>query len=312
MKRYRKLFLKGAVFIVIFVLIDFLLGMLLERLEGLALEKNPSEMQVDYTIYKVNSDVVIMGASEAAHSYIPSILRDSLGCSVYNCGNDGKPTYYQIAMVNCILDRYTPKMIIWSVGPMFFSDKNENADLNRLSVLNRFYKKNQHCKEVINKKSRYEGVKCSLNCYGQNSNLYTYLSCIIKPDQDTQYGRYIPLYGTDKNMELQERNYNEVFSFQNELAEDFSKVLKRCGENGVNLVLVFTPRYEKSDYYNQVSYTKLKDIANEHSVTLIEDFYRDPRIYQPQFFKDCAHLNDDGAVLFTELLSEKLKSVITQ
>lgn len=309
MKNYTQLIVKGGIFLGLVALVDLFLGFVYTKLENLALDKSPSSMQVDYTMKKVHSDIIIVGASEAAHGYVPQILRDSLNCSVYNCGIDGRPTYYHIAMVNCILDRYTPKMIIWSTNPMSLTNKTENENLNRLSVLNRFYKCNKHCREVIDKNSKFEGIKCQLNTYGQNSNLYNYLRCIIKPDEDTLYGRYLPIYGTINGMELQQRDLNEVFSYQNELAKDFLNLLNRCKDEGVDVVLVFTPRYEMSDYENLESYIKLKEIANETGSILIEEFYRHPLIYKPEYFKDCAHLNDDGAKLFTGLLSGKLKSI---
>ena len=309
MKEYKRLVIKGVVFIAMVVVLDYVFGVLLNMLENKALEKSPSSMQVDYTIRKVQSDMVIIGASEAAHSYVPQVLKDSLNCSVYNCGNDGKPALYQIAMVNCILDRYVPKYIIWSVSPMWLSDKNANEDINRLSVLNPFYKDYPYCREVIQKRSKYESIKCLSNCYAQNSNLYNYLTCIIVPKKDIFYGRYLPLFGTDEDVQIQERDLNTSFSYSNEIAEEFSKTLMRCNNQGSKVILVFTPRYEKSDYTNLKSYKKIMEIATTYNAIMLENFYRDPEIYQSKYFKDFAHLNDDGAHFFTSLLAHKLKTL---
>ena len=309
MGSYKKFIIKLLVFAAIFVFLDFLLGRLFRRLEEVALKSSPYSMQVDYTIKEVQSDILIIGASEAAHSYIPQILKDSLNCSVYNCGIDGQPSYYHIAVVNCILDRYAPKMILWSVSPMWLSDKNANEDQNRLSVLNRFYKDYPYCREMIRKKSKYEPIKCHLNTYTQNSNLYQYLSYIIKPDKDVQYGRYLPLYGTDKSIELQERDLSVAFSYSEELAETFTATLLRCKEKGVKVILVFTPRYEKSDYADLISYKKIQEIALESDALLLEDYYHNSIVNKPQYYKDFAHLNDEGAHLFSAMLANRLKTI---
>lgn len=307
MKEYKRLLIKGVIFVALVIVLDNTFGVILNILENKALEKSPSSMQVDYTIRKVQSDMVIIGASEAAHSYIPQVLKDSLNCSVYNCGNDGKPALYQIAMVNCILDRYVPKYIIWSVSPMWLSDKNTNEDINRLAVLNPFFKDYPYCRKVIKMRSKYESIKCHSNCYVQNSNLYNYLTCIIIPKKDISYGRYLPLYGTDKNLQLQERDLSTSFSYSKDIVEEFSKTMMRCKDLGSKVILVFTPRYEKSNYSDLVSYKKIQEIALTFNAPLIEDFYRTPEI-PSKYFKDFAHLNDDGARLFTSLLSQYIKN----
>lgn len=309
MSNYRKFIIKGLVFLIMVVFFDFLLGLIMGKMEEMAMENNPSEMQADYTVKKVHSDVLIIGASDASHSYVPEILRDSLNLSVYNCGNDGEPSLYHIAVVNCILDRYSPKQIIWSVSPMWLSNKNANEDNNRLSVLKPFYKDYPYCREVVNKKSKYEFIKCWSNSYIYNSNLFNYLSCIIQHPKEFQYGRYKPLTTANEYVELQERDLNEAFTYSEEIAENLSKTLKRCDEKGVNVVLVFTPRYEKSYYNDLVSYKKIQEIAKDNNAFLLEDFYRNPIIYKPEYFYDFAHLNDEGAHLFTSLLAENLKQL---
>lgn len=309
MSNYRKFIIKGLVFLIMVVFFDFLLGLIMGKMEEMAMENNPSEMQADYTVKKVHSDVLIIGASDASHSYVPEILRDSLNLSVYNCGNDGKPSLYHIAVVNCILDRYSPKQIIWSVSPMWLSNKNANEDNNRLSVLNPFYHDYSYCKEVINKKSKWEVIKCKSNAYIYNSNIFNYLRCIFLPSKEYQYGRYKPLFGSKGSVELQKRDLQTTFTFSEELSEALFNTLKRCKDKGTKVVLVFTPRYEESDYQDLVSYKKIQEIALETDAILLEEYYRDSTIYKTKYFYDFAHLNDEGARIFTSLLANKLKNI---
>lgn len=303
---FGKWFFKLFLFLAIFIVIDLLVGFTMRKIEYVALKKSPFSMQTDYTIREVQDDVLIFGASEVAHSYIPQVIRDSLQLSVYNCGIDGTPPYYHLAVINSILSRYSPKVIILSVSPMWLSENSND----RLSILNPFYKDYSYCSYVVNKKSEYEFMKCCFNSYLYNSFLYDYLSCIVKPKNDYEYGRYLPLSGTDEDLTLQERDLSEAFPYSPDLAFDFSNTLNICKEKGVKVVLVFTPRYEKSDYSNLENYEQLKNIANYNGAILIEDYYRNPKINKECYFKDFAHLNDDGAKIFSVLLAQRLKTIL--
>jgi hypothetical protein len=197
-------------------------------------------------------------------------------------------------------------MIILSVSPMWLSENSND----RLSMLNPFYKDFSYCRYVVNKKSEYEFLKCNLNSYLYNSFFYDYVSCIIKPKNDFEYGRYLPLKGTDSDLALQERDLSTAFPYSPELASDFANTLKVCKEKGVKVVLVFTPRYEKSDYSMLVNYEQIKNIAKDNDAILIEDYYRNPLINKECYFKDFAHLNDEGAKIFSVLLAQRLKSTL--
>ena len=70
-----------------------------------------------FTVEKVDADVVVIGSSKASHHYVPQMLEDSLGLTAYNCGQGGCFFLYQNCIINMILDRYTPKMILWDIQP---------------------------------------------------------------------------------------------------------------------------------------------------------------------------------------------------
>lgn len=302
MNSYIKWFLKLLVFCVLFFVGDKLIGVGYKYLQKTASEKSPQAMIVDYSLKQVNADVLIFGASEAAHSYVTEILRDSLQMSVYNCGNDGKPAYYHIAIIRYILSRYTPKLIIWSISPMWLAEDNND----RLSVLNPYYDEIPACKEMVDKKSKYESIKCRSDCYKFNSLLYDYMTCIIVPKNNFGYGHYLPLYGTDNNLALQDRDLEKAFRYSADLAQEFDKTLELCNKKGVKVALVFTPRYEKSSYEHLKNYKVLKEISQKNDIPLIEDYYRNPIINQPHNYKDFAHLNDNGAKMFSSMLVSKL------
>lgn len=302
--KYRSLIIKVVVFLAVLAGIDFVVGKAYRSLEHKALAHSPYGMVTEYTMWEVHSDVVIIGASEAQHSYIPSVLEEKLGLSVYNCGKDGCRFYYQNAMINGILDRYTPKMLIWSISPDELSTPSEQ-DKGKLSELNPFYKSNKYCKEVLKTKSDFELLKLKSNCYLYNSKLFQYLYCCYYPDYQYEKG-YAPLYGNQKGLEIKTKTWND--NYDETIDNVFSNTLQRCVQNNVQIVLVYTPRLETGDYSVLESQQHLRSTINNVGVLLIDDLYHNDSLMLPEYFKDNAHLNHEGAALFTGMLAEKIVS----
>lgn len=306
---YRSLIIKGLVFIAFFAGVDFLIGKAYRYLEYKALDHSPYGMVTEYTMWRVNSDVVIIGASEAQHSYIPRMIEDSLGMSVYNCAKDGCRFYYQNAMINGILDRYKPKLIIWSISPDGLCTPSK-VDQDNLSQLNPFYRENEFCRQVLKTKSKYEPVKLLSNGYSYNSKLLFYLFMIFLPDYDYEYGGYAPLLGCQNNLKITERSF--VDSYDETISLVFQNTIRRCLENEVQIVFVFTPRFEKGSYDKLVTYKQLKSVTNKYELPIIEDLYHSDELMKPQFFKDNAHLNHEGAEAYMKLFIPKLKEIISE
>lgn len=295
--------IKAVVFLVIVVGFDFLVGKIYRKLESKALEHSPYGMVTEYTMWKVDADVIIMGASEAQHSYIPSILEEGLGMSVYNCGKNGCRFYYQNAMINGILDRYNPKLIIWSISPNELCTPSEE-DKGNLSQLNTFYRENEFCRQALKTKSKYEPIKLLSSSYCYNSRLFPLLYKIVMSDYQYEYGGYAPLYGNQKNLIVKTRNW--YGSYDETINSVFDNTIERCLQSNVQIVFVFTPRLENESHEDLASYKHLKTSLNKYNVPLIEDLYHDEELMRPELFKDHAHLNDEGARLFNEKLLDEI------
>lgn len=304
--QYRLLIIKVIIFLVLLVGIDFLVGKVYHSLELKALDHSPYGMITEYTMWKVNTDVVIMGASEALHSYVPSVLEERLGMSVMNCGKDGCGLYYQIAMVNGILDRYAPKVIIWSVFPNGLCKPSKN-DMGVLSQLNPFYKENDFCRQALKAKSKFEPIKLLSSSYSYNSRLFPFIYKIFMPDYSYEKGGYAPLYETPKDLIIESRKWTD--KYDESFNAIFDQTIKRCIQNGVKIVFVFTPRLEVGNYDHLITYKHLKSTVEKNNLLLIEDLYHKEELMDPKLFKDNAHLNNNGAIMFTHLLADKIITI---
>ena len=68
--------------------------------------------KIKYLVNDVHEDVVMMGASRCNLHYVPSIISDSIGMSVYNGGVDASNNIYaHYIVLNHILAHHTPKVI---------------------------------------------------------------------------------------------------------------------------------------------------------------------------------------------------------
>lgn len=303
-----KSFSKIALYIIVFVLtiiaLDRLYGLVSVHLESKVTEKTPNSMLMEHTMWNVETDVVIIGSSEANHSYVCQIIQDSLGMSVYNCGRDGSGFLYQNCMIDGLLQRYSPKLIIWAIYPTFLNDPDD-LDIDRLSRVNPFYDTNIKCRNAINSKSRFESLKMLSWSYRYNSRLLTYLYKSVSPDYDFDRG-YAPLYKQKKGLEICNAVYEGTIN--EHFLSLFKETLEICNERGVKIALVITPRFERGDY---ISYPPYKEIVNTAlcypNTILIDDYYQDSHLMQAEFYADNNHLLDKGAREFTSLLSKKLK-----
>lgn len=305
MKEYKSFFVKLFVFCVLAIVVDVLCGIVFRKLEYQAVARSPHEMIVETVVDSVSSDVVLIGGSEVNHSINSNIISDSLGVSVYNCGKDAVRFYVQNVFINSILDRYTPKMIVWSVSPEKLATPVEE-DKGLLSQLNPLYRKNKYAKEALCSKSKYEPVKLLSQAYTYNSQLLIYLSKIIKPESDEfqAMNGYSPLPIRDREVEIHERDWIE--EYDTAVVKKFKSTLSRCAEKGAKVVFVFVPRYEIEEHDDSKSYQMLMSIAREYDIPVIEEFYHYEPLMESKYFNDFAHLNANGTQIFTPLLASRL------
>lgn len=261
MTEYKSFFIKAVIFAVLLILCDMFLGLVFRTLEKKALEKSPFGMATEYTMSKVDADVVIIGSSDAHHAYIPQIIRDSIDLEVYNCGQDGCLFYYKNAAIHAILDRYTPKIIIWDISPNELSTIEGHID-NSLSKLKPFYHTNAFVRDNIDVLSKYEHIKVLSQSYVFNSRLLPYVYKIVMPDYNYQYGAYAPLFGSQNGLEMTEREWEGTFDKRKN--DIFINTINRCLKNNVKVVFSFAPRFEKERHDCLESYEQIKKISIEY------------------------------------------------
>ena len=150
--------MKLLVLFITLVFFDFIIGSLL----NIFYFKQESGLQyrTTYSIEKTTADLLIFGSSTANHNYHPGIFQNRLNMSYYNVGRDGKSIFYHYAVLEAVLKRYTPKMIIYDFDEHEFSKDQESYD--RLSSFLPYYKKHPEIRSIVDLKSPYEKYKTTV------------------------------------------------------------------------------------------------------------------------------------------------------
>ena len=292
------------------MMLDHCIGWGMKRFEDVALNKNPSgdALRTRFVCDKVNDQVLVIGSSRATHHYIPKQMEEKLKRSVFDCGMDGCYFLYQTAVIDCILNRYSPELIIWDeVSPNVFDGGIKDADnLTRLSKLNSYYDINQYVNNLIQLKSKFEKYKMYSKLYRYNSCLFNYGSAFLRSKGTLERKGYLPLYGIDKTLQQPKQRYIEDICYQ-ENVELFKHVLELCSKKKVPLVISFSPCFTDDNALKTLQCKKLLEIAREFNVPVI-DFYHHPDFMSDSnLFWDTGHLNDEGAKLFTERFCDELE-----
>lgn len=135
----------------------------------------------------------------------------------------------------------------------------------------------------------------------------------------TESGTPEEIYGAETVAEFEARGlarYQRHFENKDEYFEEEKKqylidLITLCKENNITPVLITTPftvyynQYVSADFLYEF-YTVINDIALEYGVSYY-DYSHDERFQTNlKYFGDADHLNPDGAVYFTGLLTEEV------
>ena len=286
------------------LLIDFGVGKVFDSL----LAKLPSEgervAKSNFILTKVNSDIVIVGSSRAECNYNSRLMQDAdLGGAVFNCGVDGALFFYEVAVINSILDRYTPKIIIWDLQ---LNELAESKQVENLGLLYPYYWRNEYICQFLNNQEPDLKYKIWLNAYRYNATASRIIRSLRIPQSD-QLGFLA---------HSSEATYKSERFFSSELKQEslderkvlmFEETIQRCTSLGVRTVILHSPYYR--GMIGETTTTKLaKDVCSKYGAELINDSQLPEFVGAQEYIYDAIHLNEKGATLFTSILIKQLKS----
>ena len=250
-------------------------------------------------------DVIIFGSSRAHHHYDTPYISDALGVDVYNAGYDGNGVILAYGLLDMILERYTPKLVVFDIEPCF--DINEYmADSNNkryISSLKPYYA-SAGVSDVIRDVSQEEWYKV-------HSGMIRYNTCVVSLLADqvhsatTLNNGFEPLTGNYQGDPVLIADNNEKIDTLK--LSYVKKLITRIKSLNIPVVVVASPKYYVgSDYLLQ----PVKEICREESVPFWDYYSNSEFLDHKEWFKEPMHLNEIGARNFSKKIAERLSLLL--
>lgn len=301
----KKFVLKLLLFFILLLISDYLIGIMFNRIFYVYSDKG--NQQTIYAMEQANAELYIFGSSRARHTFIPSILSDSLNINCSNLGRDGQGIYYHYAVLNALLKRSNPQIVIIELVKEEYLKTTTNEDIDRLSVLLPFHKNHPEITEIVNKRSKFEKLKLFSKIYPYNSMLFNMTGFLNNKENNKKYDGYEPLYGIYDG-QIREININEQRDCDEDKLFILENFLKKLNDINCEIYAVSSPIYAKIRKENE--YSKIYRMFDKYNVTFLNFSQDSLFISHPEWFQDAVHLNHTGATAFSKEIAHKIKKRI--
>lgn len=260
--------------------------------------------KIKYLVNDVHEDVLLMGTSRCNLHYVPSIISDTLGLSVYNGGIDGSSNIYaHYLMLNHILSVHKPKVICLEV---MTSDFTIQADpFNTLTFFAPYFGINEGADSLFRIAGNYWKYRMS-HLYRYNAKAASNIAGLLVSRQEDGDNGYIPCSKPTHYPSILKHS-NTIKNVDNMKLKYVQKFINLCHKNDIKLVFMVSPMFTKID---DDHYDVLKAIAKQNEIPFLD--YHKKGLYHdhPEFFKDTRHLWDRGARLYSSVFASDLKRIL--
>ncbi len=281
---------------------DFLIGSLLRYFYFK--QQSGFQYRTTYSIEKTKAYLLIFGSSRANHHYHPDVFEKKMNLSFYNVGRDGGSIFYDYAVLQAILVRYCPKIVILDFERKEFEKNQENYD--RISFLLPYYDTHPEIHSIIKLKGPYEQIKLLSKIYPFNSSIFTIAIGNTKMggQRYREIKGYVPL--TKEWVEaLKSENTPSTNQLDSNKIRLYETFIRDCIKSKVKLYIVCSPYFVKSpnkDY----SIIKGREIAGKYNIGFFDYSLDSLFSGNRSLYADVRHLSDDGAKKFSDLITDKI------
>lgn len=292
----KKFIIKVFIFFALVVLVDYLFGIACSFM--IKESKGGVTKQMNDLCFEDKYDILIMGSSRAHHHYVPEIIADSLGATVYNAGQDGNGIILHFGVLQMICQRYSPKMIIYDVFKPFdiYKYAEDQNNTRYIQPLKKYHNEYGIREVVTSVNDRLEIYHYS-NLYRLNGSLVSII-CDYLLTRPMDKNGYAPLYGEynidNKRREEKRREELEIDSLK---LHYIKELVSFCKARNIQLAFSISPNFELNDIEG---YSPIIDICKKHNVALMNFNNAKPLNEENKFWKEPVHLNNNGAIEFTK------------
>lgn len=259
--------------------------------------------KIKYLADNINEDVVLMGTSRCNHHYVPSIISDSIGMTVYNGGIDASECIYaHYYLLNLMLTHHVPKLICLDMMREDYACKDDA--FVSTSFFAPYIGRNNRADSIFRHAGSYWPYRlCHL--YRYNAKAVSNIGGLLVDRQQDNDNGYIPLSSPRSHPKIgYSHTLNNIDTLKCLYIQKFIDI---CKSNDIRLVFVVSPQYSFSD---KDLYDTLKNIAGDNNIPFLDYHTSGLFLEHPEYYMDQYHLCDKGARFFTTIFAEDLKNII--
>ncbi len=302
----KKLLKKMAFFFLLLLLILILMNYWMDY------ESYPHyPLQYDEVFHpKVNADMVILGASQAAHGINPKYLEEE-HLKVFNFALDGAPPSFYLEWYKNIFRHYyrKPSYVIYAVHWVMFEDIFHGR---RFESDSKYFPFPFFIRQLRDVKSLQTLL---FNRFALSKGRKEVLSLLFKKRREVYpkmkyYNGFIPFKERKKLQKTVVAN-PEVNPIQ---LGAFEQLLNDFERDGIKVIFVQVPGYlyARDDQNISKNVQLLRGIAEKRGIPFLD--YETKRISSinsnADLFADWTHMNEKGSEAFSKLLKQDLESLL--
>lgn len=278
---------------------------------GFFLLQNAKDNQVDKRLEHVlegqmNKDIIIFGSSIGAGNILAGDIQKAQNLEAYNLSYQGSDVVFHKFLLEALLKfNKAPKQVLLVVDNPFYFKKG--ALTFRADVL-RPLAQHSFINNTLIKKNKQAYYSKFLYLGRLDKDMLSFKKKAINKNNPLDSFGSQPLLNVDKHPSSIEKTKN-VYSLEDEntaKVKAFKDIQNLCKDNNIELICVFPPSFRT---HNTVFIKRFKTLM-DNNVSKVFVYNTSNKAYiDASNYYDNAHLNVNGAKIFTSELNEYLSSL---
>lgn len=263
---------------------------------------------LDKLIKEVNTDIVLIGNSAILNSIDPQIIEDSLSMTCYNGGIEGQGIEFCETVIDCILQRHTPKMIVLGLRP---EEMGANIGEGIYDVLKPYYKMGYNSIDYhFNQTGKFERTLLQSNLIRYNTIWVRVLLYMIFDNTQYQENGFMPKdipssFPSIKHIDKVEQ------PISNKL-ECIERIIKKCNVKNIALSICYPPTLMAFGEEKIPCIDAVYGLCTSYNIPCYIDYNNSFFQQHPELFYDNGHVNKNGANIYSKIISSKLRTIANQ